>query len=336
MKGIDLTRLLFEAHRDANEELFIQTAQSIIGRELSANHHHEAQELIRALGADRQRIAERRKLTHLPARNSNMAIDALLLQRNEEHIKEPVLPPTIARKVHRIVAEHRNREKLLAHGLRPATRILFWGPPGNGKTLTAHFIAQQVHLPIGTANLSGIFSSLLGATATQLSSIFKDAAERPMVLFLDEFDALAKERDDDLEIGEPKRIVNSLLQNIDTFVSTRSLLIAATNHQYLLDSAVWRRFDAIIGFPLPGTGERELHLKRLLSGIKVTGGVAKVAAAAEKLSFADLTSTIDESLKTMVLENRKAVRAADLVSSLQERRRSVSGARRPRRARINE
>lgn len=331
MKDADLIKLLFEAHRDSNEELFVQTAQSIIGRELSANHHHEAQDLIRALGVDRQR-AERRKLTRLPLRNNTVAADALVLQRHEGHAIEPVLSPAIARKIHRIIAEYRSREKLFAHGLRPATRILFWGPPGNGKTLTAHFIAQQIGLAIGTANLSGVISSLLGATATQLNSIFKEAAERPMVLFLDEFDALAKERDDDLEIGEPKRIVNSLLQSIDNFASTRSLLIAATNHQHLLDSAVWRRFDMVVGFPLPGSSEREIHLKRLLSGVKVTGALSKLAAAAEKLSFADMTSAVEESLKTMVLESRKTVTATDLVQSLQERKRSVSAARRVRTA----
>ncbi len=326
MKDADLIRLLFEAHRDENEELFQQTAQSIIGKELASNHHDAAQRLIRALGLTRQKSAERSKLTRLPVRTS-ASTDALVLRRADEKIQRPVLSSQVCRQIDRLIAEHRNRERLLSHGLRPATRVLFWGPPGNGKTLTAHFVAQQLYLPIATANLSGIISSLLGATATQLERIFKAASEQSLILFLDEFDALGKERDDELEIGEPKRIVNSLLQNIDAFSSSRSLLIAATNHQYLLDSAVWRRFDFVIKFPQPGARERETQLKQLLSGVKLSGTLSRIVTSSDKMSYADLALAVQEALKTMVLESRKSVSDAEIIRCIQERKRAVLSAR---------
>jgi SpoVK/Ycf46/Vps4 family AAA+-type ATPase len=332
-------RLLFEAYRDNNNELFVQTAQLIIGRELSSNHHEVAQQLIRSLGITKDRQIERRRLTRLPQQSPTGA-DAILVEYPRD-TETPVLAQPCWRLVERLITEQNSRNALLAHKLQPVSRILFWGPPGNGKTLTARYVASQLGLAIATSNLSGIISSLLGATAAQLRQVFAVAMAQNVVLFLDEFDALGKERNDELEIGEPKRIVNSLLQNLDAFdrerEGTRSLLIAATNHQYLLDSAVWRRFDMLVHFPMPGTKERQILLKRLLSGVRVSGSVTDAVANSVRMSYADITIAVQESLKTMVLSKRKSLSAADIVQAIFDRKKNLADALKAQRAaRIDE
>lgn len=329
MNNADLLKMLFEAHRDGNEELFLHAAQSLIGRELTSNHHEAAQQLTRALGPIKERTQQQqRKLAALPIRSSSG--DAIIIKHIDYEIQRPILSQTASGQVERLLAEHANRDRLLAHGLRPTSRVLFWGPPGNGKSMTAFYVAQQLATPIAVANLSGIISSLLGATAAQLQQIFKTASERPQVLFLDEFDALGKERDDELEIGEPKRIVNSLLQSIDAFESSRSILIAATNHQYLLDRAIWRRFDMVIEFSAPGVAERRTLLKRLLSGVKTTGPFTRAVSASAGLSYSDLTLATVDALKSMVLESKKTLSDTDLVKAITLRKQSVSSARKAR------
>ncbi|EDN7994972.1 AAA family ATPase, partial [Listeria monocytogenes] len=143
-----------------------------------------------------------------------------------------------------------NRDKLIMAGIDFNNHLLLYGKPGTGKTSLAKFISLQTGLPLITARLDGIVSSLLGSTAKNIRKVFDYASQRPCILFLDEFDVLAKIRDDKNELGELKRVVNSLLQNMDNF-NEDSILIAATNHEKLLDEAVWRRFDKIIKLDLP-------------------------------------------------------------------------------------
>ena len=130
--------------------------------------------------------------------------------------------------------------------------FLVYGPPGTGKSRLARFIAQELGLPMYLARLDGLISSFLGNTSKNIRAIFDFAAKTPCVLFLDEFDAIAKLRGDSQEMGELKRVVNSFIQNLDT-LGRHSLVMAATNHDELLDTAVWRRFNyrLTLDFPTP-------------------------------------------------------------------------------------
>lgn len=148
------------------------------------------------------------------------------------------------------------QDKFIEMGINSNNRLLLYGKPGTGKTSLARYISLQTNLPLITVQIDGIISSLLGNTAKNIRQVFEYAAQQPCILFLDEFDVLAKVRDDKNEIGELKRVVNSLLQNIDTF-SSESILIAATNHQQLLDPAVWRRFDIKLNLKLPNSKVRK-------------------------------------------------------------------------------
>jgi SpoVK/Ycf46/Vps4 family AAA+-type ATPase len=128
--------------------------------------------------------------------------------------------------------------------------ILLAGPPGVGKTMTASWVASVLGLPLLTLDLSTVMSSFLGKTGNNIRAVLDYAKTFPCVLLLDEFDSIAKRRDDETDVGELKRLVTVLLQAVDGWPDT-SLLVAATNHEELLDPAVWRRFDLVLNFELP-------------------------------------------------------------------------------------
>ena len=153
-------------------------------------------------------------------------------------------------KLETFILSYKNADKLNSAGVDVANTLMLYGPPGCGKTKSAYFIAKELGLPLVIARLDSIISSYLGTTAKNIRALFEYTQKMPCVLFLDEFDAIAKARDDSNELGELKRVVNSLIQNIDS-MSKDSLLLAATNHEQLLDTAVWRRFDYKLEIEMP-------------------------------------------------------------------------------------
>ena len=133
--------------------------------------------------------------------------------------------------------------------------FLMYGPPGTGKSRLARYLAQELGLDLYVARLDGLISSFLGSTSKNIRALFEFASKSPCVLFLDEFDAIAKLRGDSQELGELKRVVNSFLQNLDS-LGNQSIVVAATNHEELLDSAVWRRFTYRLALSYPSADLR--------------------------------------------------------------------------------
>jgi len=173
---------------------------------------------------------------------------------------EPVYDDRRWGQLQQLVQEQSGSDRLREAGIDPTRTVLFTGPPGVGKTLAAKWVARELGRPLATLDLSAVMSSFLGRTGNNVRVVLDYAREHDCVLLLDELDAVAKRRDDATEIGELKRLVTVLLQEIDEWPAT-GLLLAATNHPDLLDPAVWRRFESVIDFPLP---ERE-HLAAVCS-----------------------------------------------------------------------
>ena len=210
--------------------------------------------------------------------------------------------------INNFVESYNHRELLLKAELDLSNSLLLYGPPGCGKTTVAQLISTITGLPLVTARLDGLVSSLLGSTAKNIRKTFEYAAKRQCILFLDEFDVVAKVRDDRNELGELKRVVNSLVQNIDSLGSS-SILIAATNHHELLDPAIWRRFTTVIALDKPQKEEIERLLHVLLEDTKtnfkiVTKKNDSVVHALIGLSHSDIRKIIHNAKRNMVLSAR--------------------------------
>jgi SpoVK/Ycf46/Vps4 family AAA+-type ATPase len=175
-----------------------------------------------------------------------------LLRVEEEPFldQDPVFAPIVGEKLGQLVDERHQPDVLLRLGLEPTRTALFTGAPGVGKTLAARWIARQLKRPLLILDLAAVMSSFLGRTGNNVRQVLDYAKGMECVLLLDELDAIAKRRDDQGEIGELKRLVTVLIQQIDDWPAS-GLLLAATNHPDLLDPAIWRRFEAVVEFPLP-------------------------------------------------------------------------------------
>jgi SpoVK/Ycf46/Vps4 family AAA+-type ATPase len=179
-------------------------------------------------------------------------------------LERPVFSPAVEKQVSRLLRERKLHDTLSEAGLMPTRSALFVGPPGVGKTMTSKWVASQLGLPLFILDLSAVMSSFLGRTGNNLRAVLDYAKSQQCVLLLDELDAIAKRRDDLTEVGELKRLVTVILQEIEEWPD-HSLLLAATNHAELLDPAVWRRFDAVINFPLPSSVETEKAIRQLFA-----------------------------------------------------------------------
>lgn len=187
----------------------------------------------------------------------------LKLFKDPQDREQPLLSANLEERLTQLIQERRQSDRLATLGLNPPRSAIFIGKPGVGKTLTARWLAAQLSVPLYVLDLTAVMSSLLGRSGTNLRAALDFAKTIPCVLLLDEIDAIAKRRSDDSDIGELKRLVTVILQEIDEWPST-GLLLAATNHPELIDPALWRRFDLIVEFKLPESAEIKAAIKRFL------------------------------------------------------------------------
>lgn len=218
----------------------------------------------------------------------------------------PIYDVDIEKALGGILDEWLKTEHLKAIGIEPSRSCLIYGPPGTGKTLTAFTLAARLGLPVVNARIDGLVSSFLGTTARNIANLFEFANRYRCVLVLDEFDALAKMRDDPHELGEIKRVVNTLLQNLDSRAG-KGLTIAITNHEALLDPAVWRRFENHIRMTLPDAFTRVAMLKTFLVPLTLDDDVVKTLAfVAGERSGSDLKNFADSLKRNLALGNSGA------------------------------
>jgi len=204
----------------------------------------------------------------------------------------PILSDALSDAISDLLSEWKLSDELVRLGTAPHTRCLLYGAPGVGKTNLARYLARQLDLPLVEARLDGLISSFLGTTARNIGALFDFANRYRCVLFLDEFDAIAKARDDTQEVGEIKRVVNSLLQSIDAR-NGRGLTFAATNHEHLLDLAVWRRFEARIEVPKPSENARGMMLDRFAKPLRLSNAERRFLIwVTEGMSGADVEALV--------------------------------------------
>jgi SpoVK/Ycf46/Vps4 family AAA+-type ATPase len=214
---------------------------------------------------------------------------------------------------------------LEVNALLPSHKLLFCGPPGCGKTATAEALANELGLPLLYVRFDSVVSSLLGETASNLRKVFDYASRGTWVLLFDEFDAIGRSRADTSEHGELKRVVNTFLQLLDGF-SGRSLVIAATNFEQSLDSALWRRFDEIIRFEKPTLPQVELLLKKKLGGqLSPSPSYKTTAKRLMGMSHAEVERVCIDTLKRSILRGSRGVSSEDVDKAIkrQEARKQI-------------
>lgn len=201
-------------------------------------------------------------------------------------IDEPIWPEAIDPLLKNIVLERTKLAELESAGVSPTRTMLFVGAPGVGKTLAARWLARELQKPLITLDLATVMSSFLGRTGNNIRAVLDYARKRNALLLLDEFDAIAKRRDDSSDVGELKRLVTVLLQAIDDWPAT-GLLVCATNHPELLDPAVWRRFELLVEFPLASESDAKKIISRTLGDSIDKNLLATAASVFAGHGFAD-------------------------------------------------
>lgn len=317
-----LLRQLIKSGVEGNSDAFRAATEEVIREERAKQHHLLANDLERLLYGRPRDIGHTagRMLEKPPVdRERNLAL--LDLREPVRRIEDAVLSDKTRRTVNEILHEHHHYERLSSFGLRAADRLLFYGPPGCGKTLTAEIIASELGLPLAIVRVDAVVSSYLGETAANLRKVFDFAATNAAVVLFDEFDALAKERSDEAEHGELRRVVNAVLQMMDAYVG-RSVLIAATNHESILDLAVWRRFEEVLLFEPPNAEQLCQLLALKLRGVRREFDVddPRLAPFFEGMTHADVERVLRRGIKDMVLAGHEFLTLRHIEAAVERER----------------
>ena len=249
MARSDLLLKLVKASRQGNDEQVRKVVEALASEERAKNHNVLADRLLAQLQVDDGRS--------LPmVRRERRASEGPLLSEIVPHrsLRDLFLPSDTEEIIGELVAEQHRADLLRSYNLEPRHRILLSGPPGNGKTTLAEALAHALCVPMLVVRYEAVIGSYLGETAQRIGRLFEQARSRHCVLFFDEFDVVGKERGDPHETGEIKRVVSSLLLQIDALPSY-VVAVTATNHPELLDRAVWRRFQVCLELPPPTRGQ---------------------------------------------------------------------------------
>jgi SpoVK/Ycf46/Vps4 family AAA+-type ATPase len=285
MPRADLLVNLVIAGSQGDQKLLRTTVEALAAEERAKKHHQLADKLEENL-----RVSPKQVRAPEITRAYDGGHGGLLFEIQPRRTLENIhLRPDTKVAVRELIEEQLRKDLLRSYGLEPRHRVLLSGPPGNGKTVLAEAIATELMVPFFVVRYEALIGSFLGETSSRLKRIFDFARTHQCVLFFDEFDTLGKERGDTHETGEIKRVVSSLLLQIDALPS-HVLVITATNHPELLDRAVWRRFQIRLELPQPTPPQIELWFREFERQLGATLGVPpKLLAKRIKVkSFSDL------------------------------------------------
>jgi SpoVK/Ycf46/Vps4 family AAA+-type ATPase len=308
-------RQLIKAGATGDVVAFRRVSEAIIDNERQKQHHLLANDLEHILYGENHQN-NKNDIHHLlpaPPVDKERGFPLLDLKQPQRAIEEISLANDGLLALEDLLEEHRRSDVLRSYGMQPSSKVIFYGPPGCGKTMAAEIIAYELDLPLAVVRLDALVSSFLGETAANLRKVFEFIAEQPMVVLFDEFDAIGKERSDTSEHGELRRVVNAVLQMMDAYQG-KSLILAATNHEQILDNAIWRRFDETIVFPVPDAVQMQQILKLKLRGVRRVFELddAEMLKLFEQRSGADIERIVRRAVKRMLLRSQEFLTVKDL------------------------
>jgi SpoVK/Ycf46/Vps4 family AAA+-type ATPase len=300
------------SYQRGDDPEFRRAAEEVVSEERRMRHDAVADELERILSTgpgNRPRPLSVSTLRPLPtARDEAPLLD---LVTPTSTFADLVLDKDTETLLTEVIEEYKRTELLAAYSLRPRNRLLFVGAPGCGKSQTAAAVAAQLGYPLAKVQLASVVSSFLGETSRHLDQILEFCEQGRWVLLFDEIDVLAKERSDRTEHGELRRVVATFLQLLDDY-DGEALIIATSNHPSLLDNAVWRRFDEVIGFDLPTERDIISLLRVKLRSVKTKFTTRDVARKLVGCSHAEIELVCLDAARRAVLDGRATVDASDI------------------------
>jgi SpoVK/Ycf46/Vps4 family AAA+-type ATPase len=313
---------LLKSHLEGDDKEFLSVAMQAAAHEARLGHITVAQQL-------RDLIDEsKRRSSAVGSRPGQLVVleprgelaNLLSVQTPSIRFSDMALPEALAERLKRVLLEQRQQKRLREHSLSPRRKLLFLGPPGSGKTMTASALSGELHLPLFTIMLEGLITKFMGETAAKLRLVFEAIRQTQGVYLFDEFDALGAHRSQANDVGEIRRVLNSFLQLLEKD-SSQSLVVAATNHPELLDRALFRRFDDVIEYKLPDPQLAEEILRRKLAMFQTADiDWTRILPETEGLSQAELVRASEEAAKKAVLGGSTRITSEALIAAFHERK----------------
>jgi SpoVK/Ycf46/Vps4 family AAA+-type ATPase len=313
---------LLRSHLDGDDKEFLSVAMQAAAHEARLGHTTLAQQLRDLIDEAKRRASavENRPGQLIVLEPRGDLANLLSVQSPSSRLGDMALPEALLDRLNRVLVEHRQQKKLREHGLTPRRKLLFVGPPGTGKTMTASALAGELHLPLFTIMLEGLITKFMGETAAKLRTVFEAIRQTQGVYLFDEFDALGAHRSQTNDVGEIRRVLNSFLQLLEKD-SSQSLIVAATNHPDLLDRALFRRFDDVIEYQLPDSDVVQQVLHRKLAMFQSSDVEwSRILPESAGLSHADLARASEEAAKQAVLRGSTRITTEALLAAIQERK----------------
>ncbi|WP_043777642.1 AAA family ATPase [Rhodococcus sp. JVH1] len=321
----DQLKALVKSHADRDDPQFYSVAMQVAAKAARSGQERFSQELRDMVDELRRKSVQSTRIaTVVPVSQPRGELASLLsVTYPDARLSDLALADDVSDRLRHLLLEQRRRGDLARHGLSPVRRMLLVGPPGTGKTSTAKVIAGELRLPLFAIRLDTIITKFMGETAAKLRLIFDALAETQGVYLFDEVDALAGDRTAGNDVGEIRRVLNSFLQFLEEETS-ESVIVAATNHPELLDKAMFRRFESVVSFPLPDEDAVRAVIKNRLANFRLSNlGWKRIISSARGLSHAEITVAAENAAKRTVLAGDAQIRTDDLVSALEDRRRTT-------------
>jgi len=315
MATADQIKSLIRSYNVDDKEKFYSVALQVAAHEAKRGHASLAHEIRGMVDSRRKEEKQSLKVVSFPSELKGLI-----------HPQEPstpksalVMEASISSRIEKVINEYFQRGKLHAHGLSNRRKLLFVGPPGTGKTMTAEVLANELHLPLNIIQVDRLVTKFMGETSAKLRLIFDHMKQNKGIYFFDEFDAIGGDRNLDNDVGEMRRVLNAFLQFLEQDKS-ESFILGATNNPNLLDTALFRRFDDVLIYKLPQEEQRKAIIANVLGTFKASRFAwSKVLEKSEGLSCSEITSATRDAIKEVILADKNKVSSTILIEALQQK-----------------